>query len=127
VVAFCSVATTSFWCETSFRDFGRYRSTQGVDSVAELIVNEIECDNRLGGASTILIYCIRMQALVRVRRRCQNGYSMIIAEALGFGLPKNLLPAQQRITTNKKCAKRLRWRAFRAIYFSDTNVISNQS
>jgi hypothetical protein len=92
VVAFCSVATTSFWCETSFRDFGRYRSTQGVDSVAELIVNEIECDNRLGGASTILIYCIRMQALVRVRRRCQNGYSMIIAEALGFGgLPKNLL------------------------------------
>jgi hypothetical protein len=70
VVAFCSVATTSFWCETSARDFGRYRSTQGVDSVAELIVNLIEGGNTVGCASTILIYCV--QAVVRVRRRSMS-------------------------------------------------------
>jgi hypothetical protein len=111
---------TSFWCETSARDFRRYRSTQGVDSVAELILNGIEGRSRLGCALTIRIYCV--QAVVSVRRLCQYGKYDHCRERALVCRKNCFRPTTDRTYCNKKCAKRLRWRAFRAIYFSATRM-----
>jgi len=41
LTAFCRVATTSDWCETSLSDLGRYRSTHGVAVSVVLVVDDM--------------------------------------------------------------------------------------